>query len=87
MVIVLVCDLFYLSVCNPAFLSAEAYEAGWEWQDGMLVLETLSFQNIRIAVDQKIAAGSPYPSWLTFAEQMAPFMNWEFAGMAYPPRP
>ncbi len=74
-------DLFYLSVCNPAFLSSKAYDDGWVWQDQMLVLETLSFENVRIAVARKIEAMAPYPSWAGFAEQMAPFMGWEFAGM------
>ena len=77
------CDLFYMSICNPAFLSAKnAFE--WEWQDQMLVLATLSLANVKTAVEEKIKNEGPFASWPEFAMQMAPYMKWEFAGMTYP---
>lgn len=78
------CDLFYLSVCNPAFL-LDKNALQWEWQDQMLVLATVSLANIWTAVEQKMRSEGPHESWPAFATQMAPFMRWEFAGMPYPP--
>lgn len=77
-------DIFYLSICNPAFLTERnAFE--WEWQDKMLVLATLSLASVKNAVEQQIRKDGPYESWPDFATQMAPYMRWEFAGMPYPP--
>lgn len=73
-----------MSVCNPAFLSAEAQDE-WEWRDQMLVLETLSFENVRRAVERKVASEGPYFNWPHFARLMSPFMRWEFSGQVYPP--
>lgn len=52
------CDLFYFSVCNPAFLSGENADK-WEWQDQMLVLATLSLASIKTAVERKIRSQGP----------------------------
>jgi hypothetical protein len=71
-------DLFRLSICNPAFLSSGAEEAMWIWRDQMLVLETLSFENVRAAIEQKIDSLAPYASWPEFGAKMAPYMEWEF---------
>lgn len=78
------CDLFNLSICNPAFLSdRNAFE--WEWQDQMLVLATLSLASVKTIIEEKIGSEGPYESWPEFAIQMAPYMRWEFAGITYPP--
>ncbi len=77
-------DLFRLSICNPAFLSEEAEEALWVWRSQMLVLETLSLENVRAAIEQKISALAPYESWPEFGTKMAPYMEWEFAGQPPP---
>ena len=79
------CDLFYMSVCNPTFLSEAAELSEWEWRDQMLVLATLSFENIRIAVERKLQTEAPFSSWPDFAKKMCPFMRWEFSGLTYPP--
>lgn len=79
------CDLFYLSICNPAYLGSRQ-AAEWEWQDQMLVLATLSLENVKAAVEAKIRSDGPYENWPGFAFQMAPYLRWEFAGMPYPPK-
>ncbi len=75
-------DLFQLSVCNPAYLSKDADEAMWDWRDQMLVLATLSFDNVRLAVENQIRSHGPYNSWIEFAKKMAPYLQWEFEGEA-----
>ena len=79
------CDLFYMSICNPAFLSKAADQEDWVWQNQMLVLATLSLENVRHAVERKILSEGPFQSWPEFARKMAPFMRWEFSDQNYPP--
>ena len=71
-------DLFRLSICNPAFVSRDAEETMWIWRDQMLVLETLSFENVRTALQRKIESLAPYASWPEFGAKMAPYLEWEF---------
>ncbi len=69
-------DLFYVSICNTAFLSDAALEGNWIWRDCMLVLATLSFENVRLAVEHTIRDLGPFATWPEFAAKMAPFMRW-----------
>ena len=77
-------DLFYLSICNPAFLGEAAERSEWDWREQMLVLATLSLEGARFAIERKIQDSVPFASWPEFARKMAPYMTWEFAGLPYP---
>ncbi len=78
-------DLFHMTVCNPSHLGRADTVSSGDWRHQTLVLETLSFDAVRAAVQEKIRSNGPYGSWPDFAAKIVPYMAWEFDGMPYPP--
>jgi hypothetical protein len=83
-------DYFNLAVVNRAWARAHLdvvpeTAPAWLPPRATLLLDALSFQDLRDCVADEIAAIGPFLSWPEFAQRLQPYLRWDLEGVLYPP--
>ena len=76
-------ELFYLTVCTPAWLAQQQFQKGFSWGFGYLFVSRWDLDLVRRALrDACIRATSP--DWSTSASLLSRYARWEFESYREP---
>lgn len=71
-------DLFHVTVCNPAWISAQTKSASGMWPRGFLIVDSFCLKHIESNIQALADNFKRSSDWSVFAERMNRYLLWEY---------